>query len=75
MRLSGDNPGCFDMALVMCDDKARLLSDMGSLHVLFTSVLTLKIGRWCWAPSTTFQPPFGAAQWRIIADQKICETS
>ena len=27
MRLSGDNPGCFD--------KARLLSDVGSLHVFF----------------------------------------
>ena len=34
MRLSGDNPGCFGMALVMCGDKARLLSDMGSLHVV-----------------------------------------
>jgi hypothetical protein len=63
MRLSGDNPGWFDMVLVMCDDKARLLSDMGSVHVFFYQ---------CTVPGNISAPLWGCAM--CIADQKICET-
>ena len=67
MRLSGDNPGCFGMALVMCGDKARLLSDMGSLHVCFDQCADSQCREGDGVGTIYIQPPFGAAHCRSRA--------